>query len=141
MSLKPVDYLEVAYRMTEEAAIVIFRKKDNTVRVMLCTGSLRVLDNVIEDPGYLQMQLSGRNARNKPESKNICAIDLIIEEVRQFSTERVITINWLGKLKDKEELEAAAVLTKQLQDEWKEFDNLSEVQQMMFIQSTLEKGR
>ena len=141
MSTVAVDYNEVAYRMTEEAAIVVFRKKDNSVRVMLCTGSLRVLDNVLENPGYVQMQLSGRNGRNKAGSHNVCAIDLIIEEVRQFSTDRVITINWLGKLHSKEELEAAAVLTKQLQDEWKGFDELTEVQQMMFIQSTLERGR
>lgn len=140
MNGNAVSYQEVAYRITEEAAVVIFRKKDNSIRVMLCTGSLRVLDNVLKDPGYVQMQLAGRNGRAKAGSNNIAAIDLIIEEVRQFSTDRVICIEWLGKLQSPEELEAAVAATKEVEAQWRDFDSLSDVQQMMFIQSTLERS-
>ncbi len=86
------NYGEILYRLDSEVAIIVFRKKDKSIRTLLGTRSLRVLEKMTRDSNYMCAKMNGRdNKLNTPKynedgsrivNKNIAAIDLIIEDVR-----------------------------------------------------------
>ena len=133
------NYNEVTYHLSAGAAIVVFRKKDNTVRVMLCTACMRMLDKIVDNAGYVEMKLAGFDKRCSFSNKNIAAVDLIIEEPRQFNCERIISIELLGWIDTKEKLDDAVVRYKEIEERWKDFDSLTETQQAMFVDSFVRK--
>ena len=134
------DYGLLLYRLSEEVAIIVFRKKDNTVRVLLGTRSLRLTDSLLgERAGFAESQMISREKNSTPANKNISLVDLIIEEGRQFNSDRVLMVHWLGQLSTPEELEAAAEITKQEQDRWKDFADYDEIQQAQFLSSIKSK--
>lgn len=97
-------YSEVYNRLSTETGVVKFRKKDGTLRVMLCTRNL-ITANL--DYGMLKGLLDGHDKRCNIRNGNIGVIDLTIGEGRAFNIERVISIDWLGDIRTKEDLDKA----------------------------------
>ncbi len=97
-------YSEVYNKLSTETGVVKFRKKDGTLRVMLCTRNL-ITANL--DYGMLKGLLDGHDKRCNIRNGNIGVIDLTIGEGRAFNIERVISIDWLGDIRTKEDLDKA----------------------------------
>lgn len=97
-------YSEVYNRLSTETGVVKFRKKDGTLRVMMCTRNL-ITANL--DYGMLKGLLDGHDKRCNIRNGNIGVIDLTIGEGRAFNIERVISIDWLGDIRTKEDLDKA----------------------------------
>ena len=97
-------YSEVYNKLSTETGVVKFRKKDGTLRVMLCTRNL-ITANL--DYGMLKGLLDGHDKRSNIRNGNIGVIDLTIGEGRAFNIERVISIDWLGDIRTKEDLDKA----------------------------------
>lgn len=98
------NYSEVYNRISTETGIVVFRKKDDTVRVMLAT---RNLITASLDYGLLKSLLDGHDKRCNIRNGNVGVIDLTIGEGRAFNIERVLDIVWLGDIRTKEDLDKA----------------------------------
>lgn len=98
------NYSEVYNRISTETGIVVFRKKDGTVRVMLAT---RNLITASLDYGLLKSLLDGHDKRCNIRNGNVGVIDLTIGEGRAFNIERVLDIVWLGDIRTKEDLDKA----------------------------------
>ncbi len=113
MSSEAFNFSEVSYRLSEEVAIVVFRKKDKSIRTLLCTRCMHILNSMTENGTYMCAKINGRDnilVGNKTDkdgnvtpNRNIAAIDLIIEDVRCFNIDKVIEIKWLGAPQNKEQ--------------------------------------
>lgn len=98
------NYSEVYNRLSTETCVVVFKKKDDTIRVMLATRNL-ITSGL--DYGLLKGLLDGHDKRCNIRNGNVGVIDLTIGEGRAFNIDRVVDILWLGDIRTKEELEAA----------------------------------
>lgn len=98
------SYSEVYNRLSTETCVVVFKKKDDTIRVMLATRNL-ITSGL--DYGLLKGLLDGHDKRCNIRNGNVGVIDLTIGEGRAFNIDRVVDILWLGDIRTKEELEAA----------------------------------
>lgn len=98
------SYSEVYNRLSTETCVVVFKKKDDTIRVMLATRNL-ITSGL--DYGLLKGLLDGHDKRCNIRNGNVGVIDLTIGEGRAFNIDRVVDILWLGDIRTKEELESA----------------------------------
>ena len=95
-----MKYGEVFGRLTYELAAIVFLKKDGKIRVMLGTRNLRTAEL---EYGFLGQQLGGRDRNCNIDNGNIALIDMVIGEVRSFNIERLLSIDFLGEVRSKEE--------------------------------------
>lgn len=98
------SYSEITYRLSEETAIVVFRKKDNSLRVMLCTRGVRLIERMTSNPDYMVASLNGHDKRCNAANQNIAAIDLVIEAPRSFNIDRIVELRWLGCPQDVQQI-------------------------------------
>lgn len=112
------QYPEVYNRLNIETAIVVFIKRDGSIRTMLCTRNLRTTE--IEYGFTCGNSLRYHENRCNIHNGNIAVIDLVIGEARAFNIDRVINIEFLGEISTKDDLEKAMeryLLVKQAYDE------------------------
>lgn len=95
-----MKYGEVFGRLTYELAAIVFLKKDGKIRVMLGTRNLRTAEL---EYGFLGQKLGGRDRNCNIDNGNIALIDMVIGEVRSFNIERLLSIDFLGEVRSKEE--------------------------------------
>lgn len=127
------NYSEVTYRLFRETAIVVFRKKDESIRVMLCTRNITTAEKLLNNGSYAAMQLCGHDKRCTIQTGAIAAIDMIIEEVRSFKVDRILSVTYLGEIFSKQELDAAVEVVKSEQDRWKDFDSFDDIQKAVLL--------
>lgn len=97
---KYMTYPEVFSRLTYETAVIVFLKKDGTVRVMLGTRNLQTIELAY---GFQGQVLGGHDKRCNINNGNIAVYDLGIGDARQFHIDRLISIDFVGEVKTKEQ--------------------------------------
>lgn len=98
------EYGEVYARLILETAIVVFKKANGKVRVMLCTRNTDTATMIWKE-GNIGYSLYGFDKRCNRGNKNLAVVDLILGECRSFNTDRVLALKWYGEIKDGDELE------------------------------------
>ena len=98
------EYSRVLNSLSFETAIVTFKKKDNTTRVMICS---RNRDTIEKNCGDVIYQLIGHDRRCNIKNGNISVIDLAIGEARSFNINNVINIQFLGEIVTEDEYNIA----------------------------------
>lgn len=96
------QYAEVYGRLSFEVATLVFMKKDGTFRVMLATRNARTAELV---HGFLGGKLNSRDSHCNINNGNIAVIDLALGEIRSFSVDRLVGLEYHGAVNTKEELE------------------------------------
>lgn len=96
------NYPEVYGKLTYEVATLVFLKKDGTARVMLGTRNIRTAEI---EYGFLGGKLGGRDSKCNINNGNIAVIDLAIGDIRSFSIDRLVSIDYHGIVETKEQLE------------------------------------
>lgn len=100
-------YSDVYMRLQFDTAIVTFKKKDNTVRVMLCTRNAKTAVLVMKDINMVLGYLSGHDKRCGIHNGNLAVYDLAICECRAFNIDRVLDIKYLGTIMTEDEIDEA----------------------------------
>lgn len=95
-------YQEVFQMLSYECALITFMKKNGDIRVMLGTRNIQA-SNLIYD--FLGGALGGHDNRCSLANGNIAVIDLALGDVRSFSINRLIGIEYLGNPTTKEQLD------------------------------------
>lgn len=99
-----MNYAEVFGRLVFETAIVIFMKKDGTIRTMLATRNLQTVALVY---GFQGNVLGGHDNRCNIGNGNVAVFDMIAGDARSFNIDRLISIEYFGELKTREEYDEA----------------------------------
>lgn len=97
-----MKYPEVFSKLTYELATLLFVKKDGTIRIMLGTRNLHIVEL---EYGFKGKELGGRDNRCNINNGNIAIFDMIVGEVRSFHIDRLISIAYHGVITSKDELE------------------------------------
>lgn len=104
-------YVDVYRELTYNTAILIFMKKNGDIRTMLGTRNLKTVEIRY---GFQGQALGGHDNRCNINNGNIAVFDLILGEARSFNIERLIEIESVGEITNKEDLDKAA-------DQYEEF--------------------
>jgi hypothetical protein len=99
-----MTYPEVYSRLCFETAIVIFMKKDGSIRLMLCTRNMTTINLKY---GNQVATLAGHERRCSINNGNIAVFDLDEGDARQFNIDRLTSYTTLGVIGTKEELDKA----------------------------------
>lgn len=110
-----MEYAEIFSRLTYETAIVVFMKKNGDVRLMLGT---RNLSTVNLKYGWRAVELGGHDRRCNINNGNIALFDMLVDGVRSFNIERLVTVQFLGEIRTLEELDAAAEKFAEFKEEY-----------------------
>ena len=129
------SYGEIAFRLSDEAAIVTFRKKDNSIRTMLCTRCVSLLRYFTKDENHMVACLNGHDKRCTASNNTLAVIDLVIEEARSFNLDRIEHIQWLGYPQTQEQFDYCMNIFTSLKDAWGSYDSLSDIAKYQFRQS------
>ena len=100
-----MTYPEVFSRLTYETAILVFMKKNGDIRLMLGT---RNLSTVAIKYGFQGNVLGGHDNRCNIKNGNVAVYDLLLGDARSFHIDRLVSIEFLGELKNEEDLNTAA---------------------------------
>lgn len=96
-----MNYSEIYNDLTYNMGIVIFAKKDGTIRVMACTRNLDIAQLTF---GWIPGELKKMDGRCGIGNGNVGVIDLSIGEGRCFNISRLIYYKSLGQVNSLEEL-------------------------------------
>ena len=95
-------YQEVFQNLSYYIAIVVFMKKDGSIRIMLCTRNTVAITNIL---GLRTSVLNGHDKRCNIQNGNISVLDLVIDEPRSFSINRLIDIIYFQPVMNKEQFQ------------------------------------
>lgn len=110
-----MTYPEVFSRLTFETAILVFMKKNGDVRLMLGT---RNINTIAIKYGFQGSALAGHDNRCSIKNGNVAVFDLILGEARSFHIDRLVSIEFLGEIKDEAALNDAAARYSQFEAEY-----------------------
>lgn len=99
-----MNYADIYRRLLVETAIVVFLKKDGNYRVMLATRNMNTSGMYYDRS---ECNMGWHDSKCNINNGNIAVIDLIIGEARMFNIDRVINIEFLGEIKNVNELNEA----------------------------------
>lgn len=97
-----MKYIDLYSRLQYETAIIIFYKRDNSIRVMLgtrCYDTLKAAHNIEGDILYV------RDNKCNVRNGNLALIDLEIPDARSFNIDRLVSVQFLGEIKTKEQFD------------------------------------
>lgn len=94
-------YAEIFSKLTYEIGILIFFKKDGTIRIMLATRNLKIIEL---EYGFQGAALGGHDNKCNINNGNLSVFDVIIGEARSFNINRLVDIQYCGIPSSKEEL-------------------------------------
>ena len=97
-------YSQIFSGLSNDTAIVTFKKKDNTIRTMICTRNRYTIEGNCGDIIY---QLLGKDKHCNINNGNMSVIDIAIGEARSFNINNLINIEYLGEIKTPEEYTTA----------------------------------
>ncbi|MEM4385951.1 MAG: SH3 beta-barrel fold-containing protein [Candidatus Anstonellales archaeon] len=109
-----MHYKELVNKLNRETAIVIFFKRDGSIRTMLCTRNIStgMLSN-----GEI-FHVKGNESKNNELNGNITVVDLEKNEFRAFNIYRVVYIEYLGLIDTQEKLERAKELCEHIRQRY-----------------------
>ncbi len=110
-----MEYSEVFLKLTYETAVLVFIKKDGTIRTLLGTRNMKTASMTEED---LIGKMQGYDSRLNINNGNMAIVDLAIADVRSFNIDRLVSIDWLGEIETKEELEEVYEIFKEFETEY-----------------------
>lgn len=88
-----IGYGELKGNLCTCVAVILFRKKNGEIRAMMCT---RDSSEVVKALGVdITVQLHGHDKRNNEANSTLAVIDLVKEEARAISVEKIIGINYM----------------------------------------------
>ncbi|MBO5389017.1 MAG: DUF2693 domain-containing protein [Lachnospiraceae bacterium] len=96
-----MDYAEIFRNLTYQTAIIIFIKKNGEIRVMLGTRNLKTVEL---EYGFKGMELGGHDKRCNINNGNVAVYDMIVGEARSFSINRLVSIQYVGEITDRDTL-------------------------------------
>lgn len=97
-----IEYGELFMRLSFEAAIVQFMKKNGELRLMLATRNVDALRNSF---GFIGAALGGHDKRCSIKNGNLAVIDMELGDARSFSVDRVLYVEFLGEIDTPEKLD------------------------------------
>ena len=100
-----MKYTDVFSKLTFETAIIVFMKKNGDFRVMLGTRNINTASLKWD---FLGGALGGHDKRCSIKNGNIAVIDLLLGEVRSFNIDRLTYIEYVGEIRNNEDLDTAA---------------------------------
>lgn len=107
---------ETAYNSLQMGVCILtFLKKDGTIRNMLATRNTRIASMYGQ---FDARQFEGHDRRCGIENGNIAVYDLIIDETRSFNISRLISLNYLGNVSTREQLDMNVETFKKFAEEY-----------------------
>ena len=110
-----VEYTSLYRTLGINTLLVVFLKKDASIRIMLATRNRRTIELCSE--ANLQ-QLDGHDKRCGIENGNIAVYDLVIDEARSFNINRVISVTDIGEIRTEQQLDNAVQQYKMFKEEY-----------------------
>lgn len=109
-----------------ETAVVVFRKKDKTLRAMLCSRNLRTGMLCGLDGALVQAMLGSHDKRCSIANGNMCVMDLVLGEPRSFGVDRVHSIEFKGVVETQERFDEVMGEFLEVSNKVREISTLSE---------------
>ena len=110
-----MTYPEAFSRLGFETGVIVFIKKDGSIRVMLGTRNLRTVELLY---GFQGQKLGGHDNRCNINNGNIAVFDMVVGDARSFSINRLAHIEWLGVVSNREELDRAIEVYKRFKEDY-----------------------
>ena len=88
-------YQKAKFLLETGAAVIVFRKKNNELRTMLCTRNLNIASTAL---GGQTARLNSRNTQKTEASGNLIVCDLVIGETRQIPIPSVVYSIWFNSV-------------------------------------------
>lgn len=123
-------YDKAKYLLENGAAILVFRKKNNELRVMLCTRNFQTANLAGFDA-----RLNSRNTAKTEADGNLIVTDLVIGETRQVSISRIVYSCWFTMASTQEEIEQLHAAYDYIKSQWKNYDELDPIHQSAFFRT------
>lgn len=127
------NYPEAYMRLQEETAIVTFKKKDNTIRVMLCTRNIKTANIIMKDINRAIGLLNGHDKRCGIQNGNMAVHDLVLGECRSFNIDRVLEIKYFGHIMTEQELDNVFTSFRQYEASISDIYNANDVIEQMIV--------
>lgn len=129
--LGPVTMYDKAKFLLENgSAVLVFRKKNNELRVMLCTRNFQTAN--LAD---IDARLNSRNTAKSEADGNLIVTDLVLGETRQVNIARIIYSCWFTMASTQEEIEQLHTAYEYIKNQWKDYDELDPIYQSAFVRS------
>lgn len=123
-------YGKAKYLLEMGAAILVFRKKNDELRVMLCTRNIQTAS--LAGHGCA---LNSKNPLKDEQAGNLLVTDLVAGEPRQINISRIVYSCWFSLATTAEEIEMLYESFKYIKEQWKDYDELDPIQQSTFFRS------
>lgn len=119
-----MTYPEAFSRLGFETGVILFIKKDGSIRVMLGTRNLKTVEILY---GFQGPKLGGHDNRCNISNGNVAVFDMIAGDARSFNINRLAHIEWLGVISSKEQLDNAIELYKKVKDDYSRAITLDDI--------------
>ena len=123
-------YEKAKYLLENGSAILVFRKKNNELRVMLCTRNFQTANLAGFDA-----RLNSRNTAKTEADVNLIVTELVLGETRQVNISRIVYSCWFTMASTQEEIEQLNVAYEYIKSQWKNYDELDPIHQSAFFRS------
>lgn len=123
-------YDKAKYLLENGSAILVFRKKNNELRVMLCTRNFQTANFAHVDAG-----LNSRNTAKTEADGNLIVMDLIKGETRQVNISRIVYSCWFTVAISEDDIECLNIAYEYIKNQWKNYDDLDPIHQSAFFRS------
>lgn len=123
-------YDKAKYLLENGSAILVFRKKNNELRVMLCTRNFQTANFAHVDAG-----LNSRNTAKTEADGNLIVMDLIKGETRQVNISRIVYSCWFTVAVSEDDIECLNIAYEYIKNQWKNYDDLDPIHQSAFFRS------
>lgn len=118
------------YLLEAGVAILVFRKKNGELRVMLCTRNFQTAKLLDCD-----VKLNSKNTVKTEAAGNLIVTDLIIRETRQVNISRILYSCWFGMATTQNDIEMLFKAFKYIREQWENYDELDPIRQSAFFKS------
>ena len=122
------ELAKAKYLLDNGCAVVVFRKKNNEIRVMLCTRSPITCGAV-----GLEAHIGNKNEASLEANGNITVMDLIAGETRIFNINRVMYSLWMLEVANPDEVEMIFEAYNFCKEQWPQYDDLDPIKQSVFL--------
>lgn len=123
-------YEKAKYLLGAGAAVIVFRKKNNEIRTMLCTRNI-----VCASLAGFDTHLNTKDTLKTEQAGNLIVTDLVIGETRQININRVLYSLWFTQPTNQLELDELILAFEYVKKQWADFDNLDPIYQSVFCRS------
>lgn len=123
-------YDKAKFLLENGSAILVFRKKTNELRIMLCTRNFQTANLA----GY-DARLNSRNTTKSEADGNLIVTDLVLGETRQVNISRIVYSCWFTMASTQEEIDQLYAAYDYIKSQWQSYDDLDPIHQSAFFRS------